>query len=49
MTIFNSILTVLLCFVLRSPDNALLLALVIQLLSDTLNKFQYGTRLSSEL
>ena len=44
-----SVAAIFLSFVFRNEANALGLALAIQILSDNLNNFQYGTRLSSEL
>ena len=49
MCIIFSVVTVFISFFFRSDSNALSLALAIQLLSDNLNIFQFGTRLSSEL
>ena len=47
--LFLSVVSIFVIFAIRSSSNVLLLALVIQLLSDTLSKFQFGTKISSDL
>lgn len=44
-----SVVAVFVAFAIRSDSNVLRLALIIQLLLDTLDKFQYGTKVSSDL
>ncbi len=49
LSIFNSTLILFVCLALSTPSSAPKLAALIQMLADIVTKFQYGTRLSSEL